>query len=206
VFGSATATTEALPATATFTIVAGRGPTPGTVDPGFLGDNEALQISLVPGGMMHFEAFTAMFDDTLTGVGDDFTLSDASQITINSIPTDGSAFTIGCAGAGGTCNTAFGTILSITTTDGPLTGAEPPYYMPPVTARQVVIRCAQIGLEEITVPDAASAFLAGSGATRIQATLIRSGFAPQMNAGLPMATTNVVAGHGVVGFTTPGAP
>jgi hypothetical protein len=195
---------ETLPATATFTMVAGVGPIPGMADPGFLEDDDVLDVTLTSGGDGHFETFTRSFPAAGGGVGDDFSLDTASQTTISDIPVDGSTFTIGCGGAGGSCGTSVGSILTITTTDGTIPAGVPPYYMPAPTTTEVSLRCANLGATELTVPAAASAFLQSSGATRIQTTFIRSNLQTTMNApGGVVANTTLVAGHGVVGFSTP---
>jgi hypothetical protein len=193
---------ETLPAAATFVTIAGVGPIPGTGDPGFLEDDDTLTVALTPGGDNDFEAFSQTFSAGSGGIGDDFTLDTASQGQISSIPTDGSTFSIGCDGAGGTCNNALGSIVSITTTDGSIAGL-PPYVMPPPATVSYNVRCSQIGLGTIDIPAAVSAFIMGSGATRIQTTFLRGNVIFGGNAGDPPASYTILAGHAMVGFTTP---
>jgi hypothetical protein len=205
VFASANPATmaETLPGAATFTLVAGAGPIPGAVSPGFLEDDDIIQVDLAPGGGNHFDPISETFPATVAGVGDEFTLDTASQMTISQIPTDGSAFTIGCDGAGGSCNTAFGSVMTITTTDGDVTGLSPLTMPLPTTIRRV-IRCAAIGATHVDVSDTVSAFIQSSGATRIQVAFLRDGLQQGANSvSTTVATWNVVAGHGVIGFTTP---
>lgn len=195
VFAAPGAVAETLPATATYAFVAGQGPIVGVADPGFLDDGDVLTVALTPGTGADFEPFTTSAD-----VGDDFTLSTEAQATIGALPTDGRAFTLGCAGAGGTCNTALASVLSITTTDGPTAGTAF-FEMPPATAQVTVVRCVALA-GEITVPAAVSASLASSGATRIRASYLRVAMARVTSPSAP-ASTDVVLGHGVVGYTTP---
>jgi hypothetical protein len=196
------AAAETLPAGATYALVAGVGPIPGAADPGFLEDNDVVTIALTGG--TNFEDFSGTIDFPAGGggAGDDFTLDTASQTTISSIPDDGSEFTIGCDGAGGTCGTAIGSILTITTTDGSTAGL-PPYVMPAPATKRVSIRCAAIGATSITVEPEVSAYIMNSGATRIQAVFLRSNLTQGQNTNLPVARYNLVAGHGTIGFTTP---
>lgn len=196
-----TAVPETVPAAATWTTVAGAGPIPGTTDPGFLEDNDELTVELTSGGDGHYESFTRTF--AAPGVGDDFTLDTASQSTITDIPTDGTEFTLSCAGAGGSCGTSIGTVLTITTTDGVVPPGAPPYYVPPPATKVVEVRCAGIGTTSQTVPAAFSAYLMSSGATRIRTAFLRSNLQTVANTSLPQAGATIVAGHGVVGFTTP---
>jgi hypothetical protein len=195
---------ETLPGAATWAVVAGVGPNPAgaMLANGFLENDDVVTVALTAGGGNHVEAFSVTFDMASGAVGDDFTLDTASQAEITSVPTDGSAFSIGCDGAGGTCNMATGSLLVITTTDTPVTGL-PPFVFPPPTTKQVVIRCAAIGAGTVTVPAAYSALIQGSGATRIQTAFFRSSLNGAQNTGDPKASVTIVAGHGVAGFTTP---
>jgi hypothetical protein len=191
---------ETSPASATFQVIAGLGPNPAgnSLPSGYLENDDSLTITLTAGGDGHFESFSRLVGDA----GDAFTLDTASQAMITGIPTDGTSFTIGCDGAGGSCGTAISSILTITTTDGAIAGV-PPDHMPPPSLGQVVVRCVQIGATSITVPAEASSFLSGSGATRIQTMFSRVALQNGSNAGAPEASYTLDAGHGVIGYTTP---
>jgi hypothetical protein len=186
---------------AMYITLAAAGPIPGLMEPGLIGDSDTFTFALdATGGAGDWMSFTAMVSASpATGTGDHFTLDTATQTKINAIPTDGSAFTLDCAGAGGTCGSALGTVVTITTTDTPIPAGAPSYYFPPPTAKQTSIRCAQLGASSITVTAAASAYLvkAMSGATRAQIRYLRDGLIPTS----ANQSTNLVVGHGVVGFT-----
>ena len=113
-----------------------------------------------------------------------------------SAATNGSSFSVGCS----TCGTAVGTILTITTTDGSVAGLSPTQMPLPVN-RRVIIRCAEVGATSISVPANVSAYLMTAGATRIQATYVRSTFGSPIPANANLV--NALSGHGVVGYTTP---
>lgn len=187
--GSVTATVSA----GSLTTLAGAGPFPGLADPGQLPNDARVVATLVAGGGNHFP------DTTLTwgNVGDDFAMDDANADRLRNVPTDGSAFTLSCLT--GSCGTSIATLVSITTTDAPVTGLALTAMPPPVTKR-VNIRCAFIGPTSITIPTSVSAFLMTSGATRIQTSFIRGMLAASAptNAGL----WGTVAGHALIGFTT----
>jgi hypothetical protein len=72
--------------------------------------------------------------------------------------------------------------------------------MPAIVTKKVVIRCTKLGGTSVTVPADVSAYLMTSGATRIQTAFFRDALAQP---GTAAASANVVAGHGVVGFTNP---
>jgi hypothetical protein len=193
---------ETLPGAATFISIAGAGPIPGTNDPGFLEDDDELTVTLTTGGDGDFETFTRTFTAAGGGVGDDFTLDTASDALIRDIPVDGSAFSLSCEGTGGTCNTAIGGVLTLTTTDAPTAGL-PPFVMPPPTTKQVRIRCAVIGSSTVEVTALASAYLMTAGATRIQASFLRANLQTAGNSGPVPADSNIVAGHAIAGYTNP---
>jgi hypothetical protein len=195
VVASQTLTVGDLPATAGWFVMAGLGPIPGVADPGFIANGEEITAVLTPGGGKHFAAASPK-----VLAASSFTLDDASATRIVNIPTDGTAFTVGCTGTGGSgCETtdANGSILLIQTTDGDVTGKPAPFF-PPITAKRVTIRCAVLGAGSVTVPAAYSAKIMTSGATRIQATFLRNRL---VQVGSQAAGINYVAGHGVVGFT-----
>lgn len=196
--------TLTLPVAATFTTLAGVGPVPagGTAPTDPMGDGENLTFAKAAG--THFEAFPANLGfGGAAGIGDVFTLGTANgKVLPTSIPTDGSAFTVGCDDAG-SCGTALGSILNIVTTNASTLGVPSPFYFPTGT-RRIQIRCIKVGATTITVPAAYSAHLtrAMSGANRIQATFIRTNQAGAMNmTGAPNQAL-IAGGHAEVGFTT----
>lgn len=198
------ASQETLLSTATFAFIAGMGPIPGMPDPGFLNDDEEITVALTPGGNGDFDAFSTTFDAGVNGVGDDFLLNIASQEIINAMPTDSSAFTIGCEGAGGICGSAMGTSIEIVTTDGVIPPGAPAYFLPSPLSKRVTIRCSALNTTELQVPTEVSTFLQTSGATRIKTSFARFGFKQVTNApaSLP-ATTTIYVGHVIHGYTTP---
>ncbi|KAB2910706.1 MAG: hypothetical protein F9K40_02060 [Kofleriaceae bacterium] len=190
----------AAPTTGTYTVLAGVGPIPGAPATGFLADNEMIKFEKAASA--NFEAFPANVGFTgAGGIGDAFTLGTMNgKVTPTSIPTDGSAFTVGCDDAAA-CGTALGSILNIITTDATL--GPSPFSFPPPDEKRVQIRCIEVGATTITVPAAYSARLtqAMSGGTRIQATFIRSNQAGATNMSGPPNTVLIAGGHAEVGFT-----
>lgn len=208
IVGNPLAVTEAAFA-ATWTVLVGQGPNPalaamGAPDP--LTDADMVSVDLVPGGGMHFD-----FDSTAMGfpinAGDAFTLDDASAALITAQGAaatldDGVAVTLDCAGAGGSCGTASGTIVTITTTDTAIPMGAPSYYFPGPTATVTVVRCARIGPGAIDIPAAAMEQIMMASPTRIRTTFLRVGFALSISS-TPINPTTVVVGHSVNGFSTP---
>lgn len=193
------AVAETLPAAATRVNLAGVGPIPNAADPGFLDNDNAASFALVMGGGGHFADFTVT-----TGVGtvgDDPTIEAAEAGKLNNIPLDGSALSVVCSATGCPAGSASGTILNIVTTDGTIPGNPQLFFvMPPPVTKRVQVRCAALqgatAGQTITVPAAYMALIQSSGATRIQATLIR----PTLMGSDPVTA---IAGHALVGFTTP---
>lgn len=189
------------PVTATCTFSAGVGyqcpgasaVVAGLADPGLMPDPQPFVASLTSGGGNDVPSFTASGSD----VGDDFVLPPAELAELEAIPRDGAAFTIACDAAVCTNATAIATLLEIVTTDAATMGL-PPVAMPPPVTRQVVLRCAELGVPSLTVPAAFSNLIATSGATRIQTTFRRGKLAAPMP-----SVANVVAfgGHGIRGFS-----
>ena len=187
----------------TFNTLAGVGPLPGLASPGQLADDATVTAtfvagngSTVPGGN-HFGNF--MITWTGAQLGNEFTLDDTNANLLRNIPTNGTGFTI----SGGAADTAGGAVLNIVTTDTALPQGASPFTFPTPTAKRVNVRCAVLGNNTITVPDAVAAFLtpAMSGRTRVQATFVRA----TLGIPTPSPTNSVtpIAGHAVVGFTTP---
>ena len=190
VYGNPAAVPEMIPAAGSHVNLAGVGPIPGAMDPGFVANDAAASFMLTPGGGNHFQAFT----HSTTNVGDDFTMPATELAKLNAIPTNGQAFTITCEGTGGVCGTAAGSLVNIVTTDAP-TGPSP-FGFPIPMSKRVEVRCAAIGATSVTVPAPYMAAIMNSGYTRIQATFMR----PALMAGGP-ASVNAIGGHAVVGFT-----
>jgi hypothetical protein len=201
----AAASTGATPITGGFAVIAGVGPNPAipVADasgplPGVLEDDDNLTVVFTPKTGADFPAFTASFPTG--GAANDFELDTASKATISAIPTDGTAFTVGCDPANGCgSGSATGQILVINTTDTAPSAS--PVDFPAPTTKRVVVQCTKIGGTSITVPAEASAFLMSSGAKRIQAIFLRVAL-PSSTPALPTGV-NVVTGHGIIGFTTP---
>lgn len=194
-FATSSSVVAAVEATATWRVLHGVGPTPGVTDPGFLADSDSVTFTLTPADGGQVAAI-----NTTVQVGDDFSLDVASQARISAIPVDGTEFTLACDSANSACGTATRTRLLITTTDAPISTGAAPYDFPAPVTKQVVVQCAALVSNSITVPPIVSAYLQGSGATRIQAVFAREGASL---AASPTATTDLSAGHAVVGFTDP---
>lgn len=159
-----------------------------------------IGVALAPGGEKRFEASESELQP-----GEAFVLDEASRASIANVPTDGSALTLGCSGAGGSCGEAQASIVRITTTDADLTGLHAS-AMPPPTRRYVEISCATLGVGSITVPGAAMQLLRRAreeGAlTRIRTAFMRDGIA--LVAHTPPAPPSrlvIAAGHALLGFT-----
>lgn len=193
---------QAEDATLDYDLLAGAGPTPGNPNDPIAG-TEAITVSLVPGGggAFHFPAAGPIVP------GGAFTPDDASAALLRAVPIDGSAFTLGCSGAGGTCGAAALTVVRVTTTDADVTGLSPA-AMPPPVRRMVDVLCAELGDAPLTVPAEAMALIAEANAaspvTRIRTAFMREGFALVQNAA-PEAPNpaRILVGHGVLGFTSP---
>jgi hypothetical protein len=191
---------------ARYTVVAGAGaaglPLDSPRDP--VRDDDQVIIGIEPAGRMDFD-----FPDTAAiDAGDAFTLDAASDATLGAIPVDGSAFSLGCSGAGGECNDAFASIIQLETTDGDTAGA-PPFALPPAADKKVIISCASLGASgRVDVPAEATALLAAAHRatpiTRVRVAFMRDGFQQASNPPpLPPNPVRIVAGHQIVGFTDP---
>ncbi|WP_437808787.1 hypothetical protein [Sorangium sp. So ce1078] len=184
-------------------VLAGAGPVPGNPnDPIASGDE--LVVGIESGGVMAFE-----FPDVgPIEAGGEFQLDEASQSLLGAVPLDGTPMTLGCGGEGGSCGAAQGTLVRITSTDGSVEGA-PASAMPPPADKQVEIQCISLGGDgSITVPAEAMKLLQeahqASSITRIRTAFMREGVASATNAEpAPRNTVHVVAGHGILGFTSP---
>jgi hypothetical protein len=189
-----------------YVVVAGAGPIP-PADPAnpfdWLHDDDGLTVQFTPGAGSHFAAFTKSFAPG-GGIGDAFTLDDASASRITNVPADGTAFFISCDGAdgndtSGACGTATGSILTVSTSDGDVTGL-PDFFMPALVTKRVSVTCTSLGNDHsLEVGTDIAALIDASDPTRIRTTYLRSNLTQS-------GSINIVAGHGIVGFTTvPGA-
>lgn len=201
--GSEPAGPLTLPDAAVHTTLGGAGPIPGVADPGLMADDADVDVTLTMGGDGDIPTFTAAFDG---GIGDDFALAPASQLIFTpygaakgaGIPLDGTAFTVSCEGQTGCgAGTGAGVVLSITTTDGEVTGTTSHTTMPTPETKEVSIRCAGLATTSVTVSETVSAYLESSGATKLQATLIRGDLDGYTD---DTTSVNVVAGHAITTF------
>jgi hypothetical protein len=133
-------------------------------------------------------------------IGDAFVIDDASADLIAAIPTDGSSFTIGCDGEGGSCGVATASLLQIVATDGDISQV-PPFVLPPPRKKATTVFCVFLALS-VTVNQASSQYIADVGATRIRAVFGRANnqFFAQQNVEMLIA-----AGHALGGITDPRA-
>ena len=201
IYGNPAVVAEAtLPVASTHVNVAGIGPTPMVPDPGFLSDDATTTIVLTPpiAGPNHLPAFT--MTTGATTVADDFTLAPASLALMNNIPRANADFALACATGSCADPTGFnGTLVNIIATDTPVAGMSP-FAMPLPTTKRIQIRCAQIApVTSITIPAALANLLTDPGITRIQTTFVRANLLGTM-------PVTAIAGHAIVGFTTPAAP
>lgn len=173
-----------------YVTLAGMGPA-GQTNP--IDDDATLTTELTAGGDGKFTDWTKTQD-----FGDHFTLDDASEAILDDVPMNGSAFSIGCDGAGGDCGSATATALDIVTTDGSIEGL-PGFVMPPVDTKSVRIFCIFL-VPTVDVPEEVSQFLADSGATRVRTIYNRAETTDEIQS---EAQVTVVAGHARMGFTDP---
>jgi hypothetical protein len=190
---------QTLSDTITWSTYAGGGiAAPGgtTFVPPYFPAGEHMMVMLTPSGDNEVPSFSETINGN--GIGDAFMLDTASQGTIHAIPTNGTAFTLGCDGSGGTCGNADVSTVLIQTTDSALFDPNSLPFDPPINNLRVVARCATAGAGHITIPANVDAYLASSGATWIQATFLRSAIRSGTASG---AHHDVLAGHGIAGFT-----
>lgn len=152
--------------------------------------------------------FTVM---SISNSGTPLTLADASG-TLDAFPADDSAdWVISCAEAdNGDCGNAGGLIvgfaLSGSTTDGSLTtgcdgGPCLPIQMPDPVTEYATFTCrGSLGAEDLTLPMDAITEILGTNPTRIETRALRISADLSSDAS---GVTSVVAGHGIVGWTTP---
>lgn len=191
---------------ATYTVYAGGGPAgmafDSLHDP--ILDGDTVEVGIVAGGAMEFDIAPVPPIEA----GGAFVLDTASDAVFGAIPIDGTPFSLGCSGPGGTCADAAVTILQLETTDGDITGL-PPFVLPPPASKKVVLSCATLGASgRLDVPIEAAELLREANAaapiTRIRAAFMRDGFA--FTASRPPSPPNqvrIVAGHQRVSFVDP---
>jgi hypothetical protein len=186
---------------ATYTVLAGAGPTPNDLYDPFLAD-KSINVRLTPGGERAFEDFDVQIEP-----GGELSLDDASAQQISALEPDGEALELGCDGDGGECGPAAVSIIRISTTDGDTTGLSPT-AMPQAKHWAVEVQCAFPDTGRVRVPAVAMALIAKAHEhapiTRIRTAFMRDGFALATNkAPKPANSAIVVAGHGVLGFSNP---
>lgn len=193
---------ETIPAAGSHVNFAGAGPIPGAVmEPGFLADNAAVTIAHTAGGGNHIPAYSVTTG--ANGVGNHFTLDAAELAKFHAVPVDGSAFSIACTAANCPAGSADATVLQITTTDTAVTGLSE-FAMPLPTTSSVRIQCGQLSLgagATMTVPAGAMALLKNAATTTKRVRISFSRVA--LLSGNSPATVSTIAGHTVLGFTTP---
>jgi hypothetical protein len=189
---------ETLPTAAVHVNIAAVGPIPQLADPGVMADDANLSVMHLAGA--HIPAFTARTG--ARGIGNDFVLDIAELNKLNAIPRDGAAMTISCNATDCPAGSASANVLQITTTDTSVAGLSP-FAMPTPTAGSVRIQCASLSLSSaggsVTVPAQAMALLQNAGIKRIRASLSRV----ELLSGDQPGTVSVLAGHTILGFTTP---
>ncbi|WP_437835333.1 hypothetical protein [Sorangium sp. So ce1153] len=188
---------------ASYVVLAGAGPVPGNPNDPITSGDEVV-VAIEPGGSTAFKA--ANLGPLVAGEA--FELDDASQTLLGAVPLDGTPMTLGCGGQGGSCGAAQGTIVRITSTDGDVQGASS-FAMPPPADKQVEVQCVTVGGDgSITVPAEAMQLFQeahqASSITRIRTAFMREGVASATNpAPDPPNTVHALAGHGILGFTSP---
>jgi hypothetical protein len=178
-----------------FAIISGAGPTPSSVN--FLDDGTA-DVTVDKEASAEVEAFTSVGNAAGEGVA----LSQATAGNMTDMPLDG-AFSLGC---GTTCGEAPSPVLVTAvagrTTTGSVAGL-PDYVMPaPAGGSIAVWNCAILGAPEVTIPAEAVAAIAATDPTRLELRFFRFTLDQKANADGNNGT-NILRGHGIVGFSTP---
>lgn len=201
IYGNPGAVAEAAVAgTTTYTVLAGAGPIPSNTDPGLIADDATVDVAFTAGGDNHFAGFSI----AAMQVGNDFDLDTASAGLLSATPTPATAadMTIACDTGNCAAEGLSGALLLVESTNGDITGLPGTSF--PAGSESVVTRCSGLGVTTITALAAHmqfhSDFFNGGGGTRIRTTFISTVLAPR---GAFPAEVNVLAGHAVVGFTTP---
>ncbi len=181
--------TQAMAGDGAFAVLAGAGPTPANRD--FLSGGANITIAKPAG------TDTVALDETVIAAGDGFALASASADP-NAIPTNGTAATFTCNGAGGSCGTAAVIAVSGHTTDADVTGL-PGFAMPAATGKLATFSCAFFG-DTATVPADAMTAILGADTTRVETRVFRFNLAQQGNTD-GTNKINILVGHGHVGWT-----
>jgi hypothetical protein len=133
--------------------------------------------------------------------GNDFQVDTATEAVLTNFPMDGNEITVGCNGEGGDCGRATASAINIETTDAPIDPDAPSLGMevglPPPIAHSWQVFCIFL-TGRVVIPKTASEYIANSGATRIRTIFIRAESKAIIQED---ATMNIVAGHGIGGFT-----
>jgi hypothetical protein len=186
---------------ASYSVVAGAGPTPRDLYSPFRADSE-VHVALEAGGGKDFDAF-----EVAIMPGSAVTPDRETAERITHIEPTAAELRLSCEGEGGDCGAAAATIVRISTTDGDIRGLSPA-AMPRPVKRAVEIQCAFLDSGTVVVPARAMAYLRAahdaSPITRIRTAFMRDGFAFAKNgAGRPDNRTTIVVGHGVIGISNP---
>lgn len=184
----------------TYTILAGAGPT-GAEKP-FLDDTSTVTVSKAAG------AEVAAFTDTMVpAAGEGLALSAGSPL-LHEVPASAdSDLTFFCLeGADDSCgHSPDGAMVQLMlvgrTTDVDVSAAGPT-GMPAATDQYAVFQCrSPFGDTEIILPQAALQTILDTDPTRIETKLLRVTYQTQDDPDNAGATTDILAGHGLVGYT-----
>ncbi len=180
-------------AVAGYTIFTGTGPTPAQRP--FLA--AAAKVHIVKAAMA-----TPAVDIELTAAGAGLKLADDSALPEAMPLTAAVNFKVSCnvaqngvcgsAGAGPT-GSLEGLIVTGRTTDGVVPAGVPPFFMPAATGKVASFTCTFIGSQG-TIPKEAWAAVLAASPTRIETRILRV----EALKGRP----NIIAGHGLIGYTT----
>jgi hypothetical protein len=174
-----------------YAVLGGAGPTPSNV--AFLDPTTALTIDKMP------TAESSGFSTLIQPGGSGLALDDATT-ALDAVPTDGTAASFSCAGAGGNCGVAQGTLVYGRTTNAPVAGL-PDSAMPPSTTGSVAEWHCQSFSDDVEIPAEAMSAILATGPTRIETRVLRAnvGFSGD---GSGLYNWVFFAGHGLVGYTT----
>jgi hypothetical protein len=188
-----TALSLPVPMGSTFEVRAGAGPIPGTIEPGYLEDDDG--ITVVVEGSAAWVPLAAG-----TSVGARFALSSSSAVAMQTIDVTVSAPLVLSCAVGDCGDTPSHSLVLLETSDGPVAGL-PPHVMPVPVTRRVVAWC-MTPAATVTIPAAVMDLVRGAGATRIQTTFARARVTSVTDAS-GRQTTRIAVGHAMLGFTTP---
>jgi hypothetical protein len=179
---------------ATFTFFAGAGPTPAQTP--FLADGDTITVDKAAGDG-DIEAFTEEVD-----ANGPFELSSTSA-TPEALPDTAEAVTFTCGGDGdcGEGPILVGFAISGRTTDGDTSVSANPLFMPAPETQYATFQCSILG-DSITLDAAALAAILGTNPTRIETRVIRAGVNFYDSEDNEANQVRILAGHGLVGFTS----